>query len=136
MEGKLSGVGGDGRRFQGVVEPFDRPDQGSRYNVAVACLRIRMLVDTFEDVHKEYNAGEESYRVSVEGRLRQDTFEALRVLNAESGRGEDVPENVQGNVEGKCAKTSPREEGYSGESDRVSQKRRSEERRVGKECRN
>lgn len=123
LEGKLSRVGGDGRRFRGVDEPFGRLDQGNRHNVAVASLRIRMLVDTFEGVQKEYNVGEESCGVSLEGRLRLDTFEALQALNVEFWRGEDVPEIVQGNAEGKCAKTSPRAEGYSGESDRVSQKR-------------
>lgn len=82
-----------------------------------------MLVDTFDDVQKEYNAGEESCRVSLESRLRQDTFEALQALNAESWGGEDVPEIVQGKVEGRCAQTSPRAEGYSGEFDRVRQKR-------------
>ncbi|KAF2184534.1 hypothetical protein K469DRAFT_176021 [Zopfia rhizophila CBS 207.26] len=60
-----------------------------------------MSVDTFKDAQKEYNIGEESCRVSLEGRLRQDTFKALQVLNAETGREQDVPKIVQGNAGGK-----------------------------------
>ncbi|KAH7394719.1 hypothetical protein BKA66DRAFT_599084 [Pyrenochaeta sp. MPI-SDFR-AT-0127] len=63
-----------------------------------------MLVDTFDDVQKEYNAGEES----------------CRVLNAEIWRGEDVPEIVQENAEGKCAQMSSRAEGSGEDPLRVS----------------